>query len=115
VVLWSALDLWGFFPPFFLRCKLTNYQPAVKIASGIHQMQVFILKSSWSPACTEPISRRQAYQSRVTEAVFMNRALRKRSLKVPDQRRQLSQHPEEKQQHFRPAPLLCENMLLKTG
>lgn len=49
----------GFFLPLFLPCKLTSYQPAVKIASGIHQMQVFCLKS-WSPAGIEPISRSQA-------------------------------------------------------
>lgn len=32
--------------PLLLPCKLASYQPAVKIASGIHQMRVFNLQSS---------------------------------------------------------------------
>lgn len=85
-----ALQLGGFgvcfgfgLPPFFLPCKLASYLPAVKIASGIHHMQVFSLKSSWSPVCTESTSRRQGLfwqmaslsvvQLSISEVVPMNR------------------------------------------
>lgn len=71
-----ALQLGGFVvgfvcsspPPPFLPCKLASYQPAVKIASGIHQMRVFNLQSSWSPACTKPISNRQALFSQMVSS-----------------------------------------------